>query len=104
MRSCVRAPEGTFGRAYADFMRHRRFQANERPPVRFIGDPDVAYVATRYRQVHDLWHVLFDCHTNMVGETALKALEFAQVRGCRHSIDKLTCLCCDGLKSKLPLV
>jgi ubiquinone biosynthesis protein Coq4 len=30
--------------------------------------------------VHDFWHVLFDCHTNVFGELALKALEFVQVR------------------------
>ena len=30
-------------------------------------------------QVHDLWHVLFDCHTNVLGELALKAVEFVQV-------------------------
>jgi hypothetical protein len=30
-------------------------------------------------QVHDFWHVLFDCHTNVFGELALKALEFVQV-------------------------
>ena len=66
----------------------RRFAADERPPVRFIDDPEVAYVATRYRQVHDFWHVLFDCHTNLLGEAALKAVEFSQVRMCsfvRHA-------------------
>ena len=30
-------------------------------------------------QVHDLWHVLFGCHTNGFGEVALKAVEFVQV-------------------------
>lgn len=32
-------------------------------------------------QVHDLWHVLFGCHTNAFGEVALKAVEFVQVGG-----------------------
>jgi ubiquinone biosynthesis protein Coq4 len=80
LESCRRAPAGSFGQAYADYMSNRRFHANERPPVRFIDDPEVAYVATRYRQVHDFWHVLFDCHTSLLGEAALKAVEFAQVR------------------------
>jgi ubiquinone biosynthesis protein Coq4 len=31
-------------------------------------------------QVHDLWHVLFDCHTSVLGELALKAVEFVQAR------------------------
>lgn len=30
-------------------------------------------------QVHDFWHVLTGCHTNVFGELALKALEFVQV-------------------------
>jgi ubiquinone biosynthesis protein COQ4 len=49
------------------------------PPVRFIDDPELAYVVTRARQVHDFWHVLFGCHTNVFGEVALKAVEFVQV-------------------------
>lgn len=32
-------------------------------------------------QVHDFWHVLFNCKTNVFGELALKALEFVQVGG-----------------------
>jgi ubiquinone biosynthesis protein COQ4 len=35
-------------------------------------------VATRSREVHDVWHVLFDCPTTVQGELALKALEFVQ--------------------------
>ncbi|KAK9817023.1 hypothetical protein WJX72_008485 [[Myrmecia] bisecta] len=71
-------PEGTFGHAYAMFMGDRNFTAGERPPVRFIDDPELAYVAARAREVHDFWHVLFGCHTNVFGELALKAVEFVQ--------------------------
>jgi hypothetical protein len=46
--------------------------------VRFVDDPELAYVAARLREVHDFWHVLFGCHTNVFGETALKAVEFVQ--------------------------
>jgi hypothetical protein len=49
----------------------------------FVDDAELAYVITRAREVHDFWHVLFDCHTNVFGELALKGLEFVQVR--RHS-------------------
>lgn len=34
---------------------------------------------TRMREVHDFWHVLFGCHTNVFGELAIKAVEFVQV-------------------------
>ncbi len=47
--------------------------------MRFITDEEVAYAAARSREVHDLWHVLFACHTNVFGELALKALEYVQV-------------------------
>ena len=50
-----------------------------RPPVRFLYDEELAYVAQRSREVHDFWHVLFGCHTNVFGELALKAVEFVQV-------------------------
>ena len=71
-------PESTFGGAYARFMESRGFRADERPPVRFVDDPELAWVATRCREVHDFWHVLFGCHTNVFGEVALKAVEFMQ--------------------------
>jgi ubiquinone biosynthesis protein COQ4 len=38
----------------------------------------LAYVVARAREVHDFWHVLFNCPTSVFGETALKALEFVQ--------------------------
>ncbi|PSC76530.1 ubiquinone biosynthesis [Micractinium conductrix] len=75
---CWDLPPHTFGGAYAQFMGTRGFQASGRPPCRFIDDPQLAYVITRARQVHDLWHVIFGCHTNGFGEVALKAVEFVQ--------------------------
>jgi len=75
---CWDLPPHTFGGAYARFMGTRGFAADERPPVRFVDDPELAYVIARMREVHDFWHVLFDCHTNVFGELALKALEFVQ--------------------------
>ena len=73
--SCPPAPSAPSG---PHSMGTRRSQPNERPPVRFVPDEELAYVATRAREVHDLWHVLFDCPTTVQGELALKALEFAQ--------------------------
>lgn len=69
---------GTLGGEYARFMGTRRFNPSDRPPVRFVPDEELAYVATRSREVHDVWHVLFDCPTTVQGELALKALEFVQ--------------------------
>lgn len=82
-------PEGTFGHAYAKFMGDRKFLAGDRPPVRFIDDVELAYVAARAREVHDFWHVLFGCHTNVFGELALKAVELVQVRS---TLSELCCI------------
>ncbi|WIA35249.1 hypothetical protein OEZ86_003709 [Tetradesmus obliquus] len=75
---CWDLPPHTFGGAYASFMGQRGFHADDRPVVRLVEDEELAYVITRAREVHDFWHVLFDCHTNVFGELALKALEFVQ--------------------------
>lgn len=81
LRRAAALPPDTFGGAYAAFMGTRGFSADERPPVRFVADAELAYIVTRAREVHDFWHVLFGCHTNVQGEVALKAVEFLQVRG-----------------------
>ncbi|VAH54196.1 unnamed protein product [Triticum turgidum subsp. durum] len=72
-------PENTFGAAYAQFMGSRNFSPDDRPPVRFMETDDLAFVATRAREVHDFWHVLFSLPTNLIGETALKVIEFEQM-------------------------
>ena len=59
-------------------MNARAFDPNDRPPVRFVDDEELAYVAARSREAHDMWHVLFECPTTVQGELALKALEFVQ--------------------------
>ncbi|XVE91628.1 hypothetical protein REPUB_Repub01dG0026600 [Reevesia pubescens] len=72
-------PENTFGAAYARFMGSRNFSPDDRPPVRFMDTDDLAYVATRAREVHDFWHTLFGLPTNLIGESALKVIEFEQM-------------------------
>ncbi|CAA2997625.1 ubiquinone biosynthesis COQ4 homolog, mitochondrial [Olea europaea subsp. europaea] len=69
----------TFGAAYAKFMGSRNFSPDDRPPVRFMETEEVAYVAMRVREVHDFWHSLFGLPTNLIGESALKVIEFEQM-------------------------
>ena len=40
------------------------FSPDERAPVRFIDNPDLAYIMLRYRQVHDFWHVMSGHNTD----------------------------------------
>ena len=68
----------TFGAAYAHFLESHGFNPEERSPIRFVEDPDLAYVMTRYRQCHDYWHVLTGLPPTVLGELALKWLELMQ--------------------------
>ncbi|KAI3858956.1 hypothetical protein MKW98_028689, partial [Papaver atlanticum] len=72
-------PENTFGAAYARFMGSRNFSPDDRPPVRFMETGELAYIAMRAREVHDFWHTLFALPTNLIGESALKVIEFEQM-------------------------
>lgn len=73
-----RAKGMTFGAAYATFLEKHEFDPNDRSPVRFVPDADLAYVMTRYRQCHDYWHVLTGLPPTVLGELALKWLELMQ--------------------------
>lgn len=68
----------TFGAAYGAFLQTHNFHPNERSNIRFISDPNLAYVMTRYRQSHDFWHVLTGLPPTVLGELALKWLELLQ--------------------------
>ncbi|XP_024173567.1 ubiquinone biosynthesis protein COQ4 homolog, mitochondrial [Rosa chinensis] len=72
-------PPNTFGAAYAKFMGSRNFSPDNPPPVRFMEIDELAYVAMRAREVHDFWHTLFNLPTNLMGESALKVIEFQQM-------------------------
>lgn len=71
-------PVGTFGRTYHDFMAERRFSPDERMEVHYVDDPELAYMMLRYRECHDLFHVILGAHTNMLGEIAVKWVEGIQ--------------------------
>lgn len=66
----------TLGKQYATYMDEHCFSADDRSIVRFAENPKLAYVLARYRQVHDFWHVLADLPPTILGEVALKCLEY----------------------------
>ena len=70
----------TFGGAYAAFLAEHAFDPEHRAAVRYVSDPDLAYVMTRYRQCHDYWHVLTGLPPTVLGELGLKLLELMQTR------------------------
>lgn len=65
-------PEGSFGRAFADFMRRNRLDPlnlSDRSRPLFDRYP----VSIRYVRVHDMFHVLLGFETDMVGELGVYA-------------------------------
>lgn len=71
-------PHGTFGREYADWLHVNQASPDERLPVHFVDDVELAYVMRRYREIHDLMHVMLGQPTNMLGEVTVKAFEGIQ--------------------------
>jgi ubiquinone biosynthesis protein COQ4 len=82
-------PEGSFGRAYAAFMREGELRAEglmeaseqaERASGEQPIDPDRDWFYARLRDMHDLWHVLTGYGRDVAGEAANLAFTFAQTR------------------------
>ncbi|ETV78998.1 hypothetical protein H257_07786 [Aphanomyces astaci] len=71
-------PRNTFGYAYTQFMDAHGFEADGRADVKFVDDPELAYVLQRYRELHDFWHVLFGLPPTEFSEIALKYVELVQ--------------------------
>jgi len=75
-----RLPDGTLGREYARFLVDHGIS-----PSTFEKDPDVgnarlAYLITRVRQTHDLWHVLTGYEPDVRGEVLLQGFTYGQLR------------------------
>ncbi|XP_073841934.1 coenzyme Q4 [Musca autumnalis] len=68
-------PQNTFGRSYVQFLDDNQVTPDSRMEVRFMDDPELAYIMTRYRECHDLVHAILDMPTNMLGEVAVKWVE-----------------------------
>lgn len=72
-------PAGTVGREYCEWLDREHVSPDTRLPVRFIDDPEEAYVIQRYRECHDFYHSITGLPVVMEGEVAVKAFEFANL-------------------------
>ncbi|KAI3537246.1 coenzyme Q biosynthesis protein Coq4 [Colletotrichum filicis] len=70
-------PDNSVGRAYVAWLDAEGVSPDTRPAVRYIDDPECAYVMQRYRECHDFFHALTGLPIVREGEVALKAFEFA---------------------------
>ncbi|RWS12513.1 hypothetical protein B4U79_04024 [Dinothrombium tinctorium] len=73
-----RLPKGTFGAEYVRFMTENKISSDTRKPVKFVDDPELAYVMQRYRETHDMVHVLTAMPISLPGEVAVKWIEAIQ--------------------------
>jgi ubiquinone biosynthesis protein COQ4 len=70
-------PDNTVGRAYAAWLDREGVTPDTRDNVRYIDDPEEAYVMQRYRETHDFTHAITGLPVIIEGELAIKAFEFA---------------------------
>lgn len=83
-------PQGSFGRAYAEFMQAGQLDAaglveaeqmaDQNYAIEGRRDPDRDFFGDRLRDMHDLWHVLTDYGRDEAGEAANLAFTLGQVR------------------------
>ncbi|MDE0884092.1 MAG: Coq4 family protein [Myxococcota bacterium] len=79
-------PEGTLGRAYANFMTEEQISADGLASASEEGgdglsvDIDRDRFGMRMRDSHDLWHTTTGYSRDLLGEAALLAFTFAQTR------------------------
>lgn len=73
--SLSKLPSNTFGYHYSKFMHAHGFDHTSRPPVKYVDDPESAYILLRYRESHDYYHTLFNLPPTVLGEIILKYIE-----------------------------
>ena len=73
-----RLPEHTLGGAYARMLEREGLDPDLFQPPPLLA-PELAYVAQRIRQTHDIWHVITGLSTDVPGEVALQAFTNGQL-------------------------
>jgi ubiquinone biosynthesis protein COQ4 len=78
LQALAALPEGTLGHTYAHHLMEHDLDPDlfQAPPAL---PPAVAYFAQRFRQCHDVWHVLTGYEANVAGEIALQAFCHGQL-------------------------
>jgi ubiquinone biosynthesis protein COQ4 len=101
-------PEGTLGREYVRFAdSHQLFPEKLAEAVREAraatggqlpdATPDVGFLHDRYRDLHDLWHVVTGYETDLAGEYGIVALQSKQVGYRGMAITGFTSMLMTGL-------
>jgi ubiquinone biosynthesis protein COQ4 len=80
-------PEGSVGHAYRAFCRSENIHPDGFVEIGEAGsdadrieEADVRYAALRHRDSHDLWHVVYGCRADLLGEAAILGFTLGQTR------------------------
>ncbi|MCA9693169.1 MAG: hypothetical protein KC636_26470 [Myxococcales bacterium] len=74
-------PQATLGRAYVDHLERNNLELyTTQTSDEFIDDPDVRYLIHRYRQAHDVWHVLLGLGVRGHEEVLVHAFTYGHLR------------------------
>ncbi|XP_065842324.1 ubiquinone biosynthesis protein COQ4 homolog, mitochondrial-like [Oscarella lobularis] len=71
-------PESSLGHRYVTFLGANHISPDTRLPVKYVRDPNLAYVMTRYREIHDFVHALLGMPVSLLGEVVVKWFEMIQ--------------------------
>jgi ubiquinone biosynthesis protein Coq4 len=75
----ARLPEGTLGRALADFLRANALDPRSIPTL--AADDDGAFADAHLYETHDIWHAVTGFDADVAGEVGLQAFYAAQLGG-----------------------
>lgn len=73
-------PKNTLGYKYMEFLETCKVHAHDREVSHFFTDVNESYILTRYRQIHDIGHVVYNLNISVESEAALKVIEFIQTK------------------------
>ncbi|EUD65579.1 ubiquinone biosynthesis protein COQ4 like, mitochondrial [Plasmodium inui San Antonio 1] len=73
-------PKNTLGYKYMEFMETYKLHSHDREVSHFFTDLNYSYILTRYRQIHDIGHVVYNLNISIESEAALKLIELVQTK------------------------
>ncbi|VWU49575.1 ubiquinone biosynthesis protein COQ4, putative [Hepatocystis sp. ex Piliocolobus tephrosceles] len=80
LKELKKLPSNTLGYKYIKFLDSYKLHAHDREASHFINDINYSYIITRYRQIHDIGHVVFNLNLSVEAEAALKIIELIHTK------------------------
>ncbi|MFW9259288.1 Coq4 family protein [Nostoc sp. CALU 546] len=77
LEALLQYPPDSLGYTYASHMKQLSFKTLE-PEIK--SNSDSSYIENRWRQTHDIWHIITGFDTSEIGEIGLQAFYLAQLK------------------------